>query len=118
MTKLQNADVAAGAARHDPIPVARFGRRGEVVTAEQADAARDLQFKESVVARSVLAEMSELQRCHRAWLASLDAAEPNTASSDELLELLRAAPTPFAKGLVFGKFQLRLEAAATTGRWF
>jgi hypothetical protein len=100
------------------MPVASSGRSDEVVSKEQAAAVRDLQLKESIVARSVLAEMTELQRCHGAWLEWLHDTEANTASSDDLLDLLRSAPTAFAKGLLFGKFQLRVEAAARDGRCF
>lgn len=65
-----------------------------------------------------MAEIAELQRCHPAWSHWMEDRDPNTTSADELLELLRTAPTSFAKGLIYGKLRLRMELAATTGRWF
>jgi hypothetical protein len=117
MTKLHKVDVPPRAPRYSPT-TARPAYAHDHVSQTQADTARDLQFKEAVAARCVVAEMAELRRCHPGWFHRMDDAEPDTASSDELLELLRDAPTAFAKGLVFGKFQLRMELAAMTGRSF
>lgn len=52
------------------------------------------------------------------WFAYFEDVQAFSAPKADLMELLRTAPTPFAKGLIYGIVLMRQELAAVTGRDF
>ena len=77
---------------------------------------------------SALLEQEAMQRCDRkmqelsvqfpAWFELYDETLPDNAPREEVVELMRSAPSDFAMGLLFGKFTMRLELETMTGRPF
>lgn len=63
-------------------------------------------------------KMVELQVNHPDWYELFEDTFPDNAPREEVVELMASAPTDFAKGLMFGKFSMRLELEAVTGRAF
>jgi hypothetical protein len=63
-------------------------------------------------------QMAELMRVFPDWFYLYDDTNPDTAKRTELVDLLESAPNLFAMGLIYGKFTMRLELAAVTGRSF
>lgn len=63
-------------------------------------------------------EMSDLRQDHALWFSEFEDIDPDTADVEDVLSLLQTAPSGFAKGLIFGKFTLRMQLAAVTGRGF
>lgn len=62
--------------------------------------------------------MKELQQSHPDWYELFDDTLPDTAPREEVVELMLSAPNDFAMGLMYGKYTMRLEMAAVTGREF
>lgn len=52
------------------------------------------------------------------WAAYYEDVQPCSAPKADILELLRCAPTPFAKGLMYGIYLMRYELSLMTGREF
>ena len=63
-------------------------------------------------------KMQELQRLHADWFELFDDTLPDSAPRLEVAELMLSAPNDFALGLMYGKFTMRLELEAMTGRAF
>lgn len=63
-------------------------------------------------------KMAELRRIHPAWYELFDDTLPDNAPRSEVVELMHSAPNDFALGLMYGKFTMRQELAAVTGREF
>jgi hypothetical protein len=63
-------------------------------------------------------KMHELSTKHPAWFELYDETLPDNAPRAEVVELMATAPTDFAIGLLYGKFTMRLELEAITGRPF
>lgn len=61
---------------------------------------------------------NELRKEHPEWFALYDETDPDTCSRAELVDLMASAPTPFSKGVVYGKYSMRLAIEAITGRPF
>lgn len=74
------------------------------------------------------AESEVLSKCHRmmkasdltdpSWFAKYEDSFPDTAARDEVVELMRTAPDQFSLGVMYGKYLMRQEIAAMTGREF
>lgn len=61
----------------------------------------------------------EIRQNYPDWYARYDELMPDTtATRSEMAALWASAPTPWAAGVVYGKFTLRLETSAHTGRPF
>lgn len=61
----------------------------------------------------------EIRQNYPDWYARYDELMPDTtATRSEMAELWATAPTPWAAGVVYGKFTLRLEISAHTGMPF
>ena len=52
------------------------------------------------------------------WFAYFEDVQAFSAPKSDLMELLRTAPTPFARGLIYGIVLMRQELAVVTGRDF
>lgn len=52
------------------------------------------------------------------WAAYYEDVQPCSAPKADILELLRCAPTPFARGLMYGIYLMRYEMSLMTGREF
>lgn len=63
-------------------------------------------------------KMNELRETHPDWYELFEDTFPDNAPRAEVVELMASAPTDFAKGMMFGKFSMRLELEAVTGRAF
>lgn len=63
-------------------------------------------------------KMLELSSKFPDWYELYDETLPDNAPREEVVELLRTAPNDFAMGLLYGKFTMRLELEAMTGRPF
>lgn len=63
-------------------------------------------------------KMQDLQRGHPDWYELFDDTLPDSAPRQEVVELMMSAPNDFAMGLMYGKFTMRLEIEAMTGRAF
>lgn len=63
-------------------------------------------------------KMQELQRLYADWFELFDDTLPDSAPRQEVVELMMSAPNDFALGLMYGKFTMRLELEAMTGRAF
>lgn len=63
-------------------------------------------------------KMQEVQRIHADWFELFEDTLPDSAPREEVIELMLSAPNDFALGLMYGKFTLRLELEAITGRAF
>jgi hypothetical protein len=71
---------------------------------------------ESIGMASAVSGMDALEAHHPEWYATYNEVLPDSAATRaELAELWATAPTEFAKGLIYGKFGMRLEIAAHTG---
>lgn len=65
------------------------------------------------------AQWDEIRQNHPDWYARYDELMPDSsATRSEMAELWATAPTPWAAGVVYGKFTLRLEISAHTGMPF
>lgn len=62
--------------------------------------------------------MQDLQARHPDWFELYDDTVPDNAPRADVVELLASAPNDFAKGLMYGKFTMRVELEAVTGRAF
>lgn len=60
--------------------------------------------------------LSKLEREFPGWWARFDDTSPDTAPRAEVLELMTSAPNSFALGVLYGKYTMRLEINAMTGR--
>jgi hypothetical protein len=63
-------------------------------------------------------KMNELKEQHADWFELFDDTLPDSAPRAEVVELMMSAPNDFALGLMYGKFTMRLELEAVTGRDF
>jgi hypothetical protein len=64
-------------------------------------------------------EMQKLQQTHPLWWSDYDDAQMDISCDRAVLEeLLETAPTPFARGVVFGKIVFRQQIAALTEEAF
>lgn len=52
------------------------------------------------------------------WFAKYEDSFPDTAPKQEMLDLMKGAPDNFSLGVLYGKFLMRQEIAAMTGREF
>lgn len=64
------------------------------------------------------ARMHDLREHHGDWFELFDDTLPDSAPRAEVVELMMSAPNDFALGLMYGKFTMRLELEAVTGRTF
>lgn len=62
--------------------------------------------------------IKELQQSHPDWFELFDDTLPDNAPRSEVVELMLSAPNDFSMGLMYGKYTMRLEIAAVTGRDF
>jgi hypothetical protein len=97
----------------EPLPMAQVS-----LHRPPAQAASVLQQLEAEGIECCQAEMKALREQHALWFYAYEDADPDTAGPEEVLALLQSAPDGFAKGLIFGKFTLRMQIAAITGRGF
>ena len=67
---------------------------------------------------SCQSKLIQLQNQAPDWFAFYEDSMPDTADRATLVELLRTAPNDFAKGVLYGKFVMRMDMAAITGRGF
>jgi hypothetical protein len=108
----------APAARPARIAAALVLSRAESTAANSSYSEDGLRLMEleARAARACMADMKALEREHPAWLAQFDDVNPDVADMDELIELLDSAPTAFARGIVKGRIDLRLQVASVTLR--
>ena len=64
------------------------------------------------------ADMARLENDAPDWCAFYEDAQPDSADRATLVELLRTAPSDFARGLLYGNFLMRMTIAGITGRDF
>ncbi len=62
------------------------------------------------------AKMLEVETQFPEWWSMYEDVVPDTAPRAEVVELLQSAPNDFARGVVYGKYLMRLEIAAITKR--
>jgi hypothetical protein len=62
--------------------------------------------------------MQLLRVKHPDWFELFDDILPDNAPRADVVELMASAPNDFAKGLMYGKFTMRVELEAVTGRTF
>ena len=72
--------------------------------------------EERAALRLVEASVLQLEQQHPEWWALYEEVNPDSAPRAEVVELMAAAPNEFARGLVYGKYLMRLEIAAITNR--
>ena len=63
-------------------------------------------------------KINDLREQHADWFELFDDTLPDSAPRAEVVELMASAPSDFALGLMYGKFTMRLELEAVTGREF
>ena len=64
-------------------------------------------------------EMQQMQETHPRWWSEYEDAQMDISCDRAVLEgLLQTAPTPFARGVVFGKIVFRQQIAALTEEVF
>ncbi|TAL65707.1 MAG: hypothetical protein EPN79_11035 [Burkholderiaceae bacterium] len=81
-----------------------------------ADAPATQAINEAAGMSRVEVEIEELRLKYPEWYALYDDAGPDFfVTRGEMAELMAAAPTPFALGLMYGKFCMRVEIAPNTG---
>lgn len=73
---------------------------------------------EGIALASCERKMNELQSLHPDWYELFEDTLPDNAPRAEVVELMLSAPNDFSKGLMFGKFSMRLELEAVTKRAF
>lgn len=73
---------------------------------------------ESVVVRDLFADIASLKDTHPDYFAYFDDVDPDTATREELLDLMTSAPNERVKYFLFGKYSMRLTIASVTGREF
>jgi hypothetical protein len=95
-----------------------LGSRAGSGSVAQLELIQRLQELEAQAARACQDDMRQLREQHPLWLFHFEDAEADTADADALIDLLVSAPNAFAKGLIFGKFTLRMQLAAITSRSF
>jgi ABC-type antimicrobial peptide transport system ATPase subunit len=84
--------------------------------ADELSALNELQSLEVQTFLAISSDLSAIGEADAAWNALYDDTPVETAGADELLHMLRTAPTPFAKGMIAGALKMRLDIAAVTGR--
>lgn len=78
--------------------------------------AQESEDPEIAAHRLASAEMEILRSQFPDWVAAYDDLLPDAvATREEMASMMVAAPTPFALGLMWGKFTSRQEIAAHTG---
>lgn len=80
-------------------------------------AARESSAETSAIA-SCAGDMLSLRASHPDWFALYDDTDTDSCLRAELVELMATAPTLFARGVCYGKFTMRIEIEAITGRPF
>jgi hypothetical protein len=88
------------------------------MTFSQGAVAGELQQLEAQGLALCQADMKQLRDQFSLWYFELEDTDPDTADVHAVLTLLESAPNAFARGMVFGKFTLRMQIAALTGRGF
>lgn len=77
----------------------------------------DSEFREERDSLSFISlKLEELERQFPEWITLFDNTSPDIAPRAEVVKLMATAPNPFALGVLFGKYTMRQEIAAMTGR--
>jgi hypothetical protein len=73
---------------------------------------------EPYIINSAATELAKTAQVDAFWWNEYERTETDICSRAELLNLLQTAPTPMARGVVFGKWLMRVEIENVTGRPF
>lgn len=88
------------------------------LSVQDRDPDSDAQIVEREIMRKCHDLMTSIGRTDPGWMAYYEDALPDTADREVVIDLMRSAPNPFAMGVLYGKFLLRIEIAQITGREF
>lgn len=72
----------------------------------------------SNVMHAIDARLRDLSEKFQEWFDEFDLIDPDFCTREELTKLMLGAPTSFVEGMLFGKFTMRIQMAALTGRTF
>lgn len=98
-----------------PVPTAIATEVTEQMTEDRTQLDRDSE-NEYAAMENTTAYWEAIRTKYPDWYAMYEDVMPDTvATRSEMIELWTTAPTDWAKGLIYGKFTLRLEIAAHTG---
>jgi hypothetical protein len=70
------------------------------------------------IVATAAAELAKTAQIDPSWWLEYEHTETDICSRAELLSLLETAPTPMARGVIFGKWLMRIEIENVTGRPF
>ena len=73
---------------------------------------------EIIAIKACNVSMESLRAQHPDWYEQMDDVAVDSAPRADIVELLHSAPNEFARGFIYGKFTMRMELAAVTGRPF
>ena len=73
---------------------------------------------EPYIVNSAATELAKTAKIDAAWWRVYEQTETDICARSELLSLIETAPTPIARGVLFGKWLMRIEIENITGRRF
>ncbi len=73
---------------------------------------------EPYIVNAAAAELAKTAQIDAFWWFEYEHTETDICSRADLLNLLETAPTPIARGVLFGKWIMRVEIENITGRPF
>jgi hypothetical protein len=68
--------------------------------------------------QGLMREILQVRESHPDWFYYFEDVDPDLCSREELIELMRTAPTPATRHFLHGKFTWRVRIAAYLGREF
>lgn len=71
---------------------------------------------ERAALRIAESKMLQVEQKYPDWWSLYEDVVPDTAARAEVVELLATAPDDFSRGVIYGKYLMRLEIAAITKR--
>lgn len=74
--------------------------------------------RETSVINHLIAQLADVQRTAPDYFAYFDDVDLDTATRDELLDLMKNAPNEQLKYFLFGRYSARVALAVATGRDF
>lgn len=73
---------------------------------------------EATINEQCLISMNACREQAPEWFANYEDSMPDTSDRATLVDLLRTAPNDFARGVLYGKFVMRMGMAEMSGRSF
>lgn len=102
----------------EQIVEAEGAQSGYIALTLQSEGAFDTMSAQDKLIRACASQLEYAADQAPEWFAYFEDSQAFSAPREDVLELMRTAPTPFAAGLMYGIFLMRQELAVMTGRDF